>query len=340
MLRRAAYAALLAFLAFCAWSQALGIINVLEGASQRMPQAAPEPAPSPEPVAVEMYEVVSQGKIVKSFDSLEKAVELAQSLEDSAVWNDGWAWDSRYPFSVLDSEGNPLFFKSFPEADASSVDGHVYFRRNSTLLWDATVDLADEAWVEVPVELQNPQLPRGCEVTSLSMLLQSQGVAVGKMELAEEVKKDPTPYSKKNGEIFYGNPNLGFVGRMDNAKLNGYGVYNGPIFDLLQRHLPDRAVNMTGCGFDAILYLLSQDSPVWVIINTTFKPLPESSFVTWNTSAGRIKVTYKEHSVVLTGYDEFDAYFNDPLAGPSWADKDLFKLAWEQMGSQAVSAVP
>ncbi|RUQ24224.1 hypothetical protein ELQ35_21975 [Peribacillus cavernae] len=40
---------------------------------------------------------------------------------------------------------------------------------------------------------QYPELPRGCEVTSLAMLLHYYDVKVSKMELADKVKKDPTP---------------------------------------------------------------------------------------------------------------------------------------------------
>lgn len=62
--------------------------------------------------------------------------------------------------------------------------------------------------VDVPHIQQMPELPRGCEVTSLAMLLQYAGVSVDKMTLASEITT--IPFRDSNG--LRGNPNDGFVG--------------------------------------------------------------------------------------------------------------------------------
>ena len=49
--------------------------------------------------------------------------------------------------------------------------------------------IKDQVHLDIPAISQNPELPRGCEVTSLVMLLNSAGVNVNKMVLAEKVKK-------------------------------------------------------------------------------------------------------------------------------------------------------
>ena len=84
----------------------------------------------------------------------------------------------------------------------------------------------------------------------------------------------------------------------------GYGVYNQPIFNLAEKYVPEKVINLTGRDVQDLYKVISSGSPVWVIINTTFKPLAESSFETWNTSSGEVKITYYyEHSVVVIGYE-------------------------------------
>ncbi|WP_082220365.1 C39 family peptidase [Domibacillus robiginosus] len=193
--------------------------------------------------------------------------------------------------------------------------------------------------LDAPLISQLPELPRGCEVTSLAMFLGDAGVRVDKMELAKEVRKDPTPMTYQNGKIHFGNPNIGFVGDMYTFKNPGYGVYNKPIFHLAERYLPGKIVNMTGESFDSVLNKIKADKTVWIISNVTFDVLEDSQFETWDTPEGPIRMTYKEHSVLVTGFDEKYIYFNDPLTNikNSKADKKKFIAAWEQMGKQAIS---
>jgi len=193
--------------------------------------------------------------------------------------------------------------------------------------------------MNVPLIQQLPELPRGCEVTSLAMLLGSAGIKVDKMTLAEQVKKNPTPYRKVNGQIYYGDPNNGFVGNMFNIHQPGLGVYHLPIFQLAKRYLSDRAIDLTGHGFSNVEEQLSKGRPVWVIISPNERTVPKELWQTWHTEDGPIKITYEEHSVVLTGYDRNYVYFNDPLASTKnkRALKTDFMAAWKQFGSQAIS---
>jgi uncharacterized protein YvpB len=187
----------------------------------------------------------------------------------------------------------------------------------------------------VPYIQQLPELPRGCEVTSLAMLLQFAGVSVDKMTLAEEI--NTIPFRDQSG--MNGNPNVGFVGDMYSFDNSGYGVYHTPIAALAERYLPGRIIDLTGGSIDSVYTMINNGSPVWVITNSRFAALPESEFTTWNTPTGEIQITYREHSVLLVGYDENYVYLNDPLAGQPYktVSRDSFEESWIQMGKQAVS---
>lgn len=197
----------------------------------------------------------------------------------------------------------------------------------------------EAALLNAPLISQLPELPRGCEVTSLAMLLQYAGVNVGKMELAQQIKKDPTPFQVKNRQVFFGNPNVGFVGDMYNIDNPGYGVYHKPIKELAEKYLPTKVVNLTGKEFSEIETSISNGIPVWIIINTRYSKLHPEEFDTWNTTEGQIQMTYREHSVLITGYDKDYIYFNDPLTGEKnkKAPKPDFIQAWVQMGRQAIT---
>jgi uncharacterized protein YvpB len=203
---------------------------------------------------------------------------------------------------------------------------------------DFSSDVKEQAMIEkVPFIQQRPELDRGCEVTSLAMLLQYGGVKTDKMTLAKEI--DRVPF-EQNG--LRGNPNEGFVGNIYTIEEPGYGVYHKPIFKLGQKYMPNQLMDLTGRDIRDIYKAISMGSPVWVIINATFEPLDESEFETWDTNEGKVKITYHEHSVVVVGYDKEKIYVNDPLAdGPGSAiPRKAFEQAWEQMGRQAISLVP
>lgn len=189
--------------------------------------------------------------------------------------------------------------------------------------------LVKEALLDVPLlnQMDAPRLYNGCEVTSLAMILNFKGIEVTKNELAAEITRVPLQYS--NG--VYGNPNTGFVGNMEDGP--GLGVYHDPIFQLTQKYA--QAKDLTNQPFEALLQEVANGNPIWVITTSTFAPVSE--FQTWQTPEGSVNITYKMHSVVITGYDEDNIYINNPYGMKNQkVDRENFIQAWEQMGKQAI----
>ncbi|MCT2535835.1 C39 family peptidase [Aquibacillus koreensis] len=203
------------------------------------------------------------------------------------------------------------------------------------------IHMREEVHLDVPIIGQHPELPRGCEVTSLAMLLQYHDVDVDKMTLAKQIRKDDTPYKKTKNGVHFGNPHKGFVGSMYSFSKPGYGVYHEPVADLAKQYLGEQVVDFSGGSFEDILNHVNQDRPVWVITNVSYKKLSDKQFETWQTDDGPIQITMKEHSVLVVGYDEEYIYFNEPIkAEKRKVPIQNFKEAWVQMGKQAITVTP
>jgi uncharacterized protein YvpB len=115
----------------------------------------------------------------------------------------------------------------------------------------------------------------------------------------------------------------------------GLGVYHGPIAELSSQYT-DRTLDLTGASLNDILYLVSIGKPVWVINTSIFNTVPKEYWKTWITPNGKMQITQKEHSVVITGYDESYIYIANPLGSSEKVSIENFKAGWEQMGNQAV----
>lgn len=288
------------------------------------------------------YQVYIESILTNSFEKFEDAIYYASSYDRAAVLQTQsrrWVWDNYPLFNVIIGnryEEFDLFHKAVKYA-RNYENSYVVHRPNQAIIWSNSTQLSENVRLNVPNILQMPALPRGCEVTALAILLNHAGVNVDKMTLANQVSKNYTPREVINGVIHWGHPNYGFVGDMFNRNYPGLGVYYKPIFELMKEYLPNASINLTGSNFEDLLFLLNRGIPIWVITNATYNLLSDSDFVTWITPQGEIQITAWLHAVVVSGYDENNIYFSDPLGRRTYAPRDQFIAAWEQMGRQAIA---
>lgn len=273
--------------------------------------------------------------------------EGAPDIEQWQDWKEDLsayiAYDTFGPYSVELHSNVQALFKSWNDAVAyaSQAPGRIVKYKGEIAMFDPTKQPPTEfRHTGAPLILQLPELPRGCEVTALAMLLQSNGVQVDKMELAEKIRKDPTPYSRQGNVTYFGNPHDGFVGDMYTFDNPGLGVYHEPIAELAEQYLPGQVFDMTGTTFEHLLWTVGQGMPTWVIHTTMYDEVPASAWVNWQTPSGPIQVTYYEHSLLVTGYDEQYVFVHDPLGRRDRIERSAFQAGWEQMGSQAINILP
>lgn len=208
------------------------------------------------------------------------------------------------------------------------------------------VVLPSQLLIPTTPQAQNPQLPNGAEVTSLSMLLDTVGHPVSKVTLANDVAKDPAKEVVKTSTyqgktitqiLSWGNPNVGYVGNMFVAG-KGYGVYNHPLFLLLKKIMPKYAVNLTGQPFASVLTKVGEKIPV--VAWTTLNFQAPTYWITWKTAEGPFRATPSENTVLIVGYNKTanTLSVDNPETGTTQTvPMAPFIQSWQQLGSQAVS---
>jgi uncharacterized protein YvpB len=228
--------------------------------------------------------------------------------------------------------------KDLPEVEVASIEQVAKVETaaevklmSEDLTESKPIILPNEIILDVPLlnQMDAPRLYNGCEVTSLAMVLNFNGMKVTKNQLATKITRVPLEYQDGTN----GNPNVGFVGNMEDGP--GLGVYHEPIYSLAKSYMGSRVQDLTKQPFSAVIEKVGQGLPVWVITTTSFAPTSEIN--TWSTRQGPVDITYKMHSVVITGYDAESIYINDPYGTKNKkVNRENFMKAWEQMGSQAV----
>ena len=180
--------------------------------------------------------------------------------------------------------------------------------------------------------MQNPELPTGCEITSLTMALNYAGYSVDKLTMADEYLIRAEPYQTTFGEAFVGSPH----------DETAWGCYVPVIVETAKKYISaqngtETVQNLTGCSLNTLLNKVANGTPVitWVTIGLTSEA--EEKFY-WTTPEGKDAVFIKnEHCVLLTGYnlDNNTVTVCDPLKGLIVYDKDTFEKCYQLLYQQA-----
>lgn len=196
-----------------------------------------------------------------------------------------------------------------------------------------------KAFTEVESILQTPELPTGCEVTSLTMLLEFLGFHTDKLTVADN-------YLPK-GEYRRSDYNKVFVG--DPRSRRSYGCTAPVIAETAEKFLADhdkdnkwKVINISGCSEDTLYSAVKNGCPVVVWCSIDMKKIIDG-YITWTDEATGNTVSWlgREHCLLLTGFDKKErlVYVNDPLRGQVTYDMDLFEERFEDLDRNAVLIV-
>lgn len=178
---------------------------------------------------------------------------------------------------------------------------------------------------------QMPELPTGCEITSLTTVLNYLGYSVSKETMADVYLPKCSLQEGSFWHYFVGNPRSEY----------SYGCFAAPIVEAAQEFLTDQgslyqAANYSGSDFSVLLNEVAAGNPVILWSTIGLKPAYQTQ--SWKINGEVVRWTAPEHCVVLAGYDlaEGTALISDPLVGMVMRDLDTVVCRYNQMSSQAV----
>lgn len=177
---------------------------------------------------------------------------------------------------------------------------------------------------------QYPELPTGCEITSLAMLLNYYGFPIDKCVLADDYLDKGEVGTVDFRKAFEGNP----------RNEDSFGCYAPVIVNTANRYLDENdselhAIDLTGTEFDDLLSYLDKENPV--IVWGTLDCEEGYYSVTWNVDGQDITWFTPEHCRVLVNYDDENVWAADPVYGEIIQyDREVFTDRYNSLQKQAI----
>ena len=189
---------------------------------------------------------------------------------------------------------------------------------------------------------QNPELPNGCEVTSLAMLLKWAGCPIDKVELAENYLPKEA-LTQAGGDCLAPDPNEAYAG--DPASAGGWYCFEGPVIRagnirLNEQSSSFRVVSLTGLTRKVLEDYLERGIPMAVWVTLNYAP-PKTCSFHWTLPGGVRYAPYSNlHCVVLAGRNGGDYQIADPILGWQRVSPALFWSSFDAMGRRAAAVLP
>ena len=187
---------------------------------------------------------------------------------------------------------------------------------------------------------QYPELPTGCEITALTMVLNYYGYDVDKVTMALDYmpKVQAEFYRSEDGRLMGPDLENYFVG--DPTEDSGYICGTGAIVTAANSYLADvesdlTAVAMKNAQPEELYDLIDQGTPVviWCTINMEDRAetdgwyREDGTYMEWSTN---------DHGAVLIGYDEDTVTVADPIYSRITVSRAQFEKIFAERGGQCV----
>ena len=187
---------------------------------------------------------------------------------------------------------------------------------------------------------QYPELPTGCEITAMTMVLNYYGYNVDKVTMAMDYmpKVQAEFYRSEDGRLIGPDLENYFVG--DPTEETGYICGTGAIVTAANAYLTDVGSDMTAVAMknaqpEELYDLIDQGTPVviWCTINMEDRAetdgwyREDGTYMEWSTN---------DHGAVLIGYDEDTVTVADPIYSRITVSRVQFEKIFAERGGQCV----
>lgn len=195
---------------------------------------------------------------------------------------------------------------------------------------ESSFDSIERHIIEFTPICQYPELPTGCEVTSLAMVLNYYNVDCDKCEISDNFLTKGAVGTVDFHKAFEGDPRDEY----------SYGCYANVIVETANKIIADKGVSLsvndfTDTSLEELYSFIDNDIPV-IVWGT--QDCQEGHFsVTWNVNGQDLTWFTPEHCMVLIGYDNNSVWVADPIYGDIRSyDKTVFESSYNSLFKQAI----
>lgn len=192
-----------------------------------------------------------------------------------------------------------------------------------------------------PIINQMPELPTGCEITALTMVINYYGYPVDKTVMASTYLPTASAdrYYGADGRLYGTDMNKYFIG--DPFTEGGIICGTGAIVTAADGYLADagstlRAHDLTGSSPEDLYGRVSRGQPivVWVTISMADRRETQG----WYTQNGDyVDWSTNDHGAVLIGYTDTTVTIADPISGRTEYDREQFEKVFAARGNRCVA---
>lgn len=305
---------------------------------------------------------VEQGRVTVVAEDTKKGFKLAgfkfelqdaitkEVIETLITGTDGSAIsnpiDYRQAYRIVQVEAMPPYNESDNEIiiEMKSPIMELHYDQNvkpyiiNYSLDDKGIVNINELNLDLPVLLQKPELPNGCEITALTSLLNFAGYTVDKVALSDGfLPKEP--FYKKDNKVYGADPNVAFSG--DPKDPGGWFVYAAPTVKAGKEYINSVSgkhdvLDLTGSTEETIMSYVKEGIPIaiWATTDMNVANFGYGWYLKENDTF--FNAATNLHCMVIYGFIDDKLYVMDPLQGNMVYDKATLFKNYESLGNRAM----